>query len=52
MSTSAQWENFIKAGALDCLGATRKQMMSVYMRIMDDLQSLPEERYGRPDVTF
>ena len=32
-------ENFIKAGALDCLGATRKQMMSVYMRIMDDLQS-------------
>ena len=32
-------ENFIKAGALDCLGATRKQLMSVYMRMMDDLQS-------------
>ncbi|MDO5131747.1 MAG: DNA polymerase III subunit alpha [Eubacteriales bacterium] len=32
-------ESFIKAGALDCLGATRKQMMSVYMRILDDLQS-------------
>ena len=32
-------ESFIKAGALDCLGATRKQMMSVYMRMMDDLQS-------------
>ena len=32
-------ENFIKAGALDCLGATRKQMMSVYMRILDDLQA-------------
>ena len=32
-------ENFIKAGALDCLGATRKQLMSVYMRMMDDLVS-------------
>ena len=32
-------ENFIKAGALDCLGATRKQLMSVYMRMMDDLQT-------------
>ncbi len=32
-------ENFIKAGALDCLGATRKQLMSVYMRMMDDLTS-------------
>ena len=32
-------ENFIKAGALDCLGATRKQLMSVYMRMMDDLSS-------------
>ena len=32
-------ENFIKAGALDCLGATRKQLMSVYIRMMDDLQS-------------
>ncbi len=32
-------ESFIKAGALDCLGATRKQMMSVYMRMLDDLQS-------------
>ena len=32
-------ENFIKAGALDCLGATRKQLMSVYMRMMDDLMN-------------
>jgi len=32
-------ENFIKAGALDCLGATRKQMMSIYIRILDDLNS-------------
>ncbi|SEA13498.1 DNA polymerase-3 subunit alpha [Lachnospiraceae bacterium NK3A20] len=31
-------ESFIKAGALDGFGATRKQMMSVYMRMMDDLQ--------------
>ncbi len=31
-------ESLIKAGALDCFGATRKQMMSVYMRIMDELQ--------------
>ncbi len=30
-------ESLIKAGALDCLGATRKQMMSVYMQIMDEL---------------
>ena len=32
-------ESLIKAGALDCLGHTRKQMMSVYLRIMEDLQS-------------
>ena len=32
-------ENFIKAGALDCLEGTRKQLMSVYVRILDDLQS-------------
>lgn len=32
-------ENFIKAGALDCLEGTRKQLMSVYARILDDLQS-------------
>lgn len=30
-------ESFIKAGAFDSFGATRKQMMSVYMRLMDDL---------------
>ena len=28
-------ENFIKAGAFDCLGGTRKQFMSVYIQIMD-----------------
>lgn len=32
-------ENFIKAGALDCLGATRKQAMYVYVPIMDRLAS-------------
>ncbi|MDD7739761.1 MAG: DNA polymerase III subunit alpha [Lachnospiraceae bacterium] len=30
-------ENFIKAGAFDCFGATRKQMMQVYARILDDV---------------
>lgn len=30
-------ENFIKAGALDSLGGTRKQFMSVYVQIMDRL---------------
>ena len=30
-------ENFIKAGALDSLGGTRKQYMSVYVRIMDNI---------------
>ncbi len=30
-------ENCIKAGALDCFGATRKQLMSTYMRMMDEL---------------
>ena len=28
-------ENFIKAGALDCLGGTRKQFMSVYIQIVE-----------------
>ena len=32
-------ESLIKAGALDCLGHTRKQMMSVYLRMLDNLQS-------------
>ncbi len=31
-------ENFIKAGALDSLGGTRKQFMSVYVQIMDRIQ--------------
>lgn len=30
-------EHFIKAGALDCLGGTRKQFMYVYVPIMDRL---------------
>ncbi len=32
-------ENCIKAGAFDCFGASRKQLMTVYMRMMDELQS-------------
>ena len=31
-------ENFIKAGALDSLGGTRKQFMSVYVQIVDSIQ--------------
>lgn len=30
-------ENFIKAGAFDCLPGTRKQKMSVYVQIMDSI---------------
>ena len=29
-------ENFIKAGAFDCFGATRRQMMMVYQQVMDN----------------
>ena len=32
-------ENFIKAGAFDCFGHTRKQMISVYGQIMDQLHT-------------
>ena len=32
------FEHFIKAGALDGLGGTRKQFMSVYIQIMDGIQ--------------
>jgi len=32
-------ENFIKAGALDSLGGTRKQFMSIYVGIMEHLHS-------------
>ncbi|MDO4284459.1 MAG: DNA polymerase III subunit alpha [Eubacteriales bacterium] len=31
-------ENFIKAGAFDSFGATRKQLMSVYVQLLDELQ--------------
>ncbi len=31
-------ENFIKAGALDSLGGSRKQFMSVYVQIVDHIQ--------------
>ena len=29
-------ENFIKAGAFDCFGVTRKQLMFVYSNVLDD----------------
>ena len=28
-------ENFIKSGAFDCLDGTRKQMMMIYIQVMD-----------------
>ena len=31
-------ENFIKAGAMDSLGGTRKQFLSVYVQVMDSVQ--------------
>ena len=37
-------ENFIKAGALDCLGGTRKQFMMIYVRIVDQVNQ--ERKYS------
>lgn len=37
-------ENFIKAGALDCLGGTRKQFMSIYIQIADRVSQ--EKKYS------
>ncbi len=31
-------ENFIKAGAFDCFGCTRRQLMTVYTKMLGDLQ--------------
>ena len=37
-------ENFIKAGALDCLHGTRKQFMMIYVRIVDQVNQ--ERKYS------
>ena len=37
-------ENFIKAGALDTLGGTRKQFMSIYVQIVDHVNQ--EKKYS------
>ena len=37
-------ENFIKAGALDCLGGTRKQFMIIYVKILDQVNQ--ERKYS------
>ena len=37
-------ENLIKAGALDTLGGTRKQFMSIYIQIMDHVNQ--EKKYS------
>jgi len=37
-------ESFIKAGALDCLGGTRKQFMMIYIKIVDQVNQ--EKKYS------
>ena len=37
-------ESFIKAGALDCLGGTRKQFMMIYIKILDQVNQ--EKKYS------
>ncbi len=37
-------ENFIKSGALDCLGGTRKQYMSIYVQIVEHVNQ--EKKYA------
>ncbi len=37
-------ENFIKSGALDCLGGTRKQFMSIYVQIVEHVNQ--EKKYA------
>lgn len=41
-------ENLIKAGALDVLGGTRKQFMSIYIQIVDHMQQ-ERKLHGRSD---
>ena len=37
-------ENFIKSGALDCLGGTRKQFMAIYLQIVEQVNQ--EKKYA------
>ncbi len=37
-------ENLIKAGALDCLGGTRKQFMTIYIQVMEQVNQ--EKKYA------
>lgn len=37
-------ENFIKSGALDCLGGTRKQFMAIYLQIVEHVNQ--EKKYA------
>lgn len=43
-SISARSESFIKSGALDSLGGTRKQFMMIYVRVMDSVNQ--EKKYA------
>ena len=45
-------ENFIKAGAFDGLGGTRKQFMSIYIQILDQVKPGEKNLHGRADVSL
>ena len=42
-------ENFIKAGAFDSLGGTRKQFMMIYVQVMDTVNQHGSRRLRQPD---
>ncbi len=44
-------ENFIKSGAFDSLGGTRKQFMVIYVQILDQVNQEKKIFDDRPDVS-
>lgn len=42
-------ENFIKAGAFDCFGVTRKRLMFVYANVLDDVAREKKDSLSLPD---
>ena len=45
-------ENFIKAGAMDCFGATRKQLMMVYSQVMDSAAQAKKSAFSGQMTLF
>ena len=45
-------ESFIKAGAFDGLGGTRKQFMIIYVQIVDQVNQEQQIFHGRTDVAI